>query len=648
MHKFVWQPTKELLETSRVARFIRTHTIASWQELVNRSCNNTEWFWRAALDDLGVSWQKPYTTLLDASGGFSRATWFSGGELNITDNCVDRHNAEGRGDAVALIFDTENGVNETITYTRLAQKIDEVARGLTARGISSGDVICSCMSLSPESVALMYAGFKLGVAVMQISPRLGAEQVAEFAHAGDAHVIFVDNGYQNAGRIFSLDRTHALLSENNLEQIIFPAVDTPFKNLAHTKTWEQFLVASAHTKTPATKNLAAETVALILFSSGTTGKQKMIVHTHGGVIAQTAKEIGYIFDYQTEKNDVFFWTTDFGWMMAPWELVGVHFFCGTIVIATGSLLHPKPHRLERILTDYRVTIFGTTPPQISQLMHSGAYENTRFPDLRILGSTGMPLGEKEYRWFFEKIGGSRCPIMNISGGTELIGCFVSPLPIMPQKISSVGTRGLGMDVAIVTDEDIDAKTNEEGFLVCRKPFPSMSRGFFKNQSLFEETYFSENKNEWRHGDRGYSDEDGYWFLTGRADDLIVRKAVKIDPVKIEAALTSAPEHLIKEAIAIGVPHNEWGQKIVCFLVAATEVSTADAEAAIPGLRRRVGEVYDPLAKPDEFFIITAAPRTLSGKIPRKKYVAAYLGRDVGALAHIQHSEIFNEIKNIAK
>jgi len=270
--------------------------------------------------------------------------------------------------------------------------------------------------------------------------------------------------------------------------------------------------------------------------------------------------------------------------------------------------------------------------------------------LRILGSTGMTLKENNYMTFFETFGKGRLPIMNICGGTELLGCLTSPLPNMPQKVSSVGAQGLGMDVAFVDEDGREVAPGVEGLLVCRNIFPSMTRSFLGKggDKYFLDTYFSRFPGVWYHHDRGYADSDGYFYITGRADDMIVKNGVNIDPENVDEALRSFTEPTrIKNTVTIGVPDEETGARIVSFIVLDAGVPATLIPKLKELVRTHVGKEYNPHARPDEVYFVESLPRTLTGKIPRKRYVAAYLGEDLGDLSSITDAHIFSKISDYA-
>ncbi len=375
----------------------------------------------------------------------------------------------------------------------------------------------------------------------------------------------------------------------------------------------------------------AEAPALMLYTSGTTGKPKGVVHTHAGVLMQTAKEIYLAFDHQAE--DRFFWLSDIGWMMGPWSIIGNHHFGGTIFLYDGAPDHPEAERLWRILERERITTFGVSPTAIRQLMRTSDPGKFDLSALRLLGSTGEPWDDVSYRWFFERVGGKRCPVINISGGTEIIGCFLLPLPIQPLKPCTLGAPAPGM-AAEVVDEDGKPVRGETGYLVCTKPAPSMTRGVWGDPERYLKTYWSRWPGYWSHGDWASVDADGCWFLHGRADESMNVAGRKVGPAEIEDALM---EHAaVGEAAVIGVPDEIKGEAIVAFAVLRGKAEEAELIA-------HVGRVMGSAFKPRAVVIVAELPKTQSGKIVRRLLRLKYLGEALGDVSTVANPQALDGV-----
>jgi acetyl-CoA synthetase len=396
---------------------------------------------------------------------------------------------------------------------------------------------------------------------------------------------------------------------------------------------------AAQREPAATQPMPALAPVLMLFTSGTTGKPKGTVHTHAGCLAQMGKEILYNFDLK--PSDVFFWFSDIGWMMGPWEIIGCFMHGGTIVIFEGAPDYPEPDRLWRSVELHGVTTLGISPTAVRMLMRAGDawVQRHAMPSLRALGSTGEPWDPESYGWYFERVGKRRCPVINISGGTDIVGCFLAPLPIMPLKAASLQSRGLGMDVDVF-DEQGRSVVGEVGYLVCKQPAPSMTRSLWNNDQKYLETYWSRFPEVWNHGDWAKVDRDGHWFLFGRADDTMKIAGRRVGPGEIEAALIEHPA--VSEAAAVGVPDPLKGTEVVCFVVLHTGHEESEALRAehLACVVAALGKV-DP---PQAVLFVDDLPKTRSAKILRRLVQRRYLGEaELGDLSSVNNPDALEAI-----
>jgi acetyl-CoA synthetase len=374
--------------------------------------------------------------------------------------------------------------------------------------------------------------------------------------------------------------------------------------------------------------------ALILFTSGTTGRPKGAVHTHAGVQIVTAKEVGYHMDVR--PADVMFWLTDIGWMMGPWAILGTLFHRGTVVLMDGAPDYPAPDRIWSIVERRRVTHLGLAPTVVRLLAtHADAApERHDLSSLRMLGSTGEPWDESSYRWFFDRVGGGRCPVINISGGTELMGCLLAPLPTAPLTATTLQGPALGMDVDVVNDAGQPVR-GEVGYLICRNAAPNMTRGFLKDRERYLDTYFSRfGQGVWFHGDWATIDADGFWYLTGRADDTLKIAGKRVGPGEVEAAAVS--HGAVREAAAVGLHDEIKGTRLVLVVTPApghtpTPESAQEVAAHVAG---RLGAAL----RPSEVRWVEALPVTRSGKIVRGVIRRALAGEPPGDLASVANPE----------
>jgi acetyl-CoA synthetase len=629
----LWRPTPEAVERARVTRFLRAHGIADAAELVRRSTSDTAWFWDAALKDLGVIWDRPYAKVQE--GGFPFAKWFVGGKLNIVTNCIER----GRGSKSAIDWHGDDGSSRAWNYHELEREVSQIAGALLREGLKPGDTVGIYMPMIPEIVAVFFACLKIGAVAVPVFSAYGAPALAVRLQDAEAKVLFTADGVSRRGKKAPLkpEADKAVAECPTVRKVVvFPrlGIDVPMgpKDVA----WADFL-RGVPEQVP-TASLDAEATSLIIYTSGTTGKPKGTVHTHAGVLAQVAKEVGYGFD--VGASDVFFWVTDIGWMMGPWEMVGALFFGATLVLFEGAPNYPNPDRLWEIVETGEVTHLGISPTAIRLLKASPLdwVQRHDLSSLRILGSTGEAWDPDSYQWFFEHVGGKRCPIINISGGTEIMGCHLMPLPIQPLKSCTLGGPGLGMDVDVFDDDGRPIRGGI-GHLVCKKPAPSMTKGFLKDPQRYLDTYFAKFPGVWYHGDWAKVDEDGYWFLYGRSDDTIKVAGKRVGPAEVEAALIEHPD--VAEAAAIGAPHDLKGETLVCFVV--LKPGRAPSEPLRDALKEQVVKHLGKTLKPEELKFVKMLPKTRSAKIVRGAIRKRFLNQPLGDVSTVENPDALEEI-----
>jgi acetyl-CoA synthetase len=640
MKDVVWEPTKEFIESTRIWSFMKKHHIASYDELIRRAAKDPEWFWPAALDHLDIEWYEPFRKLRDSSKGVPWTDWFIGGKLNIVHNCLDRHAVSAKRNKAAIIWEGENGETRTITFLQLHAEVCKCAAAMKEMGVVKGDTVGIYMPMGPEIVVQMYASLKLGAIVIPIFSGYASPAVALRLNHAQAKILFTADGSFRRGKQFSIkaEADKAAAQVPSLQKVVVfrrNGMETPMTE-GRDVWWHDFLKGKPQAF-PSEK-MDSMDPALIIYTSGTTGMPKGTVHTHAGALAQVAKEVGYFFD--TKDEDVFFWLTDIGWMMGPWMIIGNHNLAGTIFLFEGAPDYPNPDRLWEMIERHGITIFGISPTAIRMLMRSGEewVKKHDLHTLRILGSTGEPWDPPSWTWFFENIGGHRCPIINISGGTDIIGCFMAPLPICSLKPATLRGPGLGMDVDVV-DDDCKPIRGKMGYLIARSPAPSMTRGLWKAPEKYIETYWSRWKDIWDHGDWVIIDEDGFWFILGRADDVIKVAGRRIGPSEIEGAMMKHPA--VAEAAAIGVPHEIKGEGIMCFAVLRPGHTPSDKlkEEIKDAVAKELGKVD----RPEDVKFVTMLPKTRTAKIVRRVIKAKYLGKELGDISSIENQAAIDEI-----
>jgi len=608
----IWQPSREFAESTNVWRFLRRLGFENREDFLRFSREAPERFWDELMREMSVEWFAPYRQVLDVSRGPEWSGWFLGGRLNIAHNCLDRWAATDR---VACLWEAEDGSRRILTFTELQAEANLVANALRASGVHEGDRVALCLPMVPELLSILYGCFKLGAVVVPIFAGFGSGAIATRLEDSGARVLFTAGHLERRGKRLPLLEKILELPERT---VVLRSETVSRPGIRH---WNDFI--APHSAEAATSALESEARALILYTSGTTGRPKGAVHTHAGTLAQVGKEIWLGFDHR--DNDRFFWLSDIGWMMGPWTILGNHLFGGTIFMYDGAPDFPGPMRLWEMLDRQRITTFGISPTAIRMLSkHSGALPPME--SLRLLGSTGEPWDEASWLWYFERVGRRRCPIINISGGTEIIGSFLFPLPIQPLKPCSLGGPAPGMATEVVDDTGAPVR-QRKGYLVCTKPAPSMTRGLWNDPERYLETYWSRFPGMWYHGDWASVDEDGHWFLHGRADESMNVAGRKIGPAEIEEAMMQHPG--VAEAAVIGVPDKLKGEAIVGYAVAKPGAALDSA-----AIRRTVVEVLGSAFRPREILVVPELPKTQSGKIVRRLLRQKYLGEPLGDLSTV--------------
>ncbi len=698
---YVWKPTQEVIEQANVTRLMRKlgYVVAAnkpekvaeeARSFVRRTQKNTEWFWQEALADLGIEWTKPYSKVLDKSKGNAWADWFVGGETNIALNCVDRwvrasdsvsrasekHGVAPKGpkhdarstthDSTALISETEDGHVRSFTFAQLNENVCRVANALKECGIRRGDTVACYMPMVAEVVFAMLATQKIGAIFIPIFSGYAPPAVRERLEDAQVKVLFTADGSMRRGQPFSIKEAadQAVAGLACVERVIVyerlrgqkSEVRGQKKDNSEFRTQNSELPACPMTpkrdlfwsdivgkQKPvcATESMPALAPALMIYTSGTTGKPKGTVHTHAGCLAQMSKELGYNFDVKT--GDVFWWFSDIGWMMGPWEIIGCFAHGVTLVVFEGAPNFPNPDRVWDMVERHKVTHLGISPTAVRMLIRSGNEwaDKHAMPTLRVLGSTGEPWDPESYMWYFEHVGKKRCPVINISGGTDIVGCFLAPLPIMPLKAASLQSPGLGMDIDVF-NEDGKPVIDEVGYLVCKQPAPSMTRSLWKNDAKYLETYWSKFPEIWNHGDWAKIDKEGDWFLFGRADDTLKIAGRRVGPGEIEAALIA--HEAVSEAAAIGVPDELKGQDVVCFVVLHKAKGFKESEDLRKQLIQQVVNALGKVDRPKNVLFVDDLPKTRSAKILRRLIQKRFLGEtNLGDLSSVANPDALEAV-----
>lgn len=639
MSEVIWRPSPAYVEGSNIKRLMDRHGIASYHDLVRRSVEDIEWFWSAVDEDLGLEWFHPYDKLIDAHGGIEWATWFVGGSINIAHNCVDRHAGGPRAKKTAVIWEGEDGASRSVTYAELSFEVARAANALRSLGVDKGDAVGVYMPMTVEAVVAMFAIAKIGAIYLPIFSGFAASAVASRLQDAGAKVLISADGFLRRGQQVPMKEAadEAAHAAKVYKTLIFRRLGREVEWHEKHDVWWSELVDRQSSEAE-TEHTDAEDVWMIAYTSGTTGRPKGSVHVHGGFLVKIASEVAYQVDLR--ESDVLYWVTDMGWIMGQWETVGALASGGTVVLYEGAPNYPEPDRVWSICEKYGVTTLGISPTLIRGLIPSGVdpIRKHDLSKLRVLASTGEPWNPEPYMWFFNEVGGGRCPIINISGGTEVGACFLSCYPIAEIKPVTLGGPSLGMDIDVV-DSRGNSVRGDVGELVCRKPWPAMTRGIWGDPDRYVDAYWSRFPGMWFHGDWASVDEDGFWFLHGRSDDTLNIAGKRIGPAEFESVLVAHPS--VVEAAAVGIPHDVKGEAVWCFCV--LDPGAGETE----GLRSELLELTDKeigkAFRPERIIFVTELPRTRSAKILRRAVRATVLGEDPGDLSSLENPQAISSI-----
>ena len=619
--EIVWRPDEATTEQANVTRLLRRAGVDDYAELVRRSWADPEWFWPLVVDDLGLEFAGPWARVVDLTRGPEWATWFVDGRVSIAHNCVHRW-AAVRPEAVAAVGLGEDGTRRVLTFAELSSDVTRLAEELAALGVGVGDRVAIFLPMSPEVAVASHAIAHLGAIQVPVFSGFAAPAVAQRLQASEAKVVITQRESLRRGRPVPMLEIVEQASE--LAPSVEHVVLAPFALDRRPGTLPPLQVDS-------------ETPYLLTYTSGTTGAPKGVVHVQGGFLVSIAREAAYQAD--VHEGDVMHFATDMGWIMGPWTLVGAGALGGTIVFAEGAPDWPTPDRLWRTVENERVTSLGLSPTLARALLPHGA-PTADLSSLRTFVTTGEPWNPEPYRWLFEEVGGGRVPVINCSGGTEVGACFLSPTVAGPIKACSVGGPALGMAMDVVDEHGSSlVGTGEVGELVCRRPFPGMTRGFWRDPQKYLDAYWSRLPGVWVHGDWASADQDGFWFLHGRSDDTLNIAGKRIGPAELESAAVDHPA--VREAAAIGVPHPVKGETswIFCCLLPGTEPSAELEREIAETVAGRLGKAFAP----GRVIFVESLPRTRSAKIVRRAVRATALGTDPGDLSSLENPESLREI-----
>ncbi|MHB8642754.1 MAG: AMP-binding protein [Gaiellaceae bacterium] len=615
MNDVVWSPSPERVANANVTRLMERLGCATFHELQRLSVAEPERFWAEVVDDLELEFSQPWTQVVDVSRGPEWATWFTGGKLNIAWNCVHRWRDEP---GEAAVFKGEDGTRDALSWSELSLRVTQLAERLVELGVEPGDRVAIFLPMSPAVAVASHACAHIGAVQVPIFSGFAAPAIRARLEDGEAKVVIAaDWSFRRGKRIEMLE---VLADANESAAVIVWGRESG---------WPDEVLSQSGELPPL--EVDAEHPYLLAYTSGTTGRPKGAVHVHGGFLVSIARETAYQTD--VKRGDRVFFSTDMGWIMGPWTVVGAGALGATVVYAEGAPDWPHD-RLWQTVEQEQVTMLGCSPTLIRALIPHG--EPTQdLSSLEAICTTGEPWNRDPYLWLFEKVGGRRVPIVNISGGTEVGACFLSTCIVEPVKAVALGFPALGQDMDIVDAEGRSVR-GEVGELVCRSPWPGMTRGVWRDPERYLETYWRRFPGVWTHGDWASVDADGYWFLHGRSDDTLNIAGKRIGPAELESAAIGSG--IVAEAAAVGIPHDVKGEVAWLFCVARPDAEE-DSGRVSDAVAAELGKAFAPA----RIVWVSALPKTRSAKIVRRAVRAKAIGEDPGDLSSIENPESLDEI-----
>ena len=604
--RFIFVPSAGQMARSNIGRLMKKYSISNWCQLIEKANSDIEWYWNAVNEDLGIEWFRKYNKTYDSQAGIPWTKWFLNGKCNIIVNAIDRH-ARKQPDKIAYIFANEQG-SIKITYRELDEQVSRLAYALRTAGVKRGDVIAIYLPMIPEAFYAIFACSKIGAVHTTIFSGFSSQALHSRLVDSKAKLLITTELARRRGREINLaSHWQKAVQCTNVSRIV--TIDGNYSD---------FVKNAGSAKTEV---MDSEDPLFILYTSGTTGHPKGTLQVHGGFTIVAAQQAAYLIDMNPE--DVLFWYADIGWITGQvWVLYGSSIIGGTALVYDDALDYPTIDTWCRLIEDHKVSIFGTAPTAIRLFMKNNVQTSRYdFQTLRVLATTGEPINSEAWTWYFENIGKRRCPLINLSGGTEIGGAILSVLPVMPLKPCTVGCPVPGFDADIF---DNAGKRVNEGHLVIKKPWPSMTRGLFDDPSRFLDIYWSKYKDVWYHGDLVLVNSDGLWYIKGRADDVIKVAGHRIGTAEIEAAAASHPA--VAEVIAVGVPDELKGEAIFMYIV-VKDGHKAD-NILVDEIIIRVEELIGKFARPRQVRIVAELPKTRTGKLVRRLVKAKITGGNI--------------------
>lgn len=623
-----WRPPDSVRNGSRLLQAMRkwgyTEDLSGFRHLNSDAVGNSDWFWRAVTEDLSIDFSRNYDRVLDESEGKPFPKWFVGGRINVADLCVHRHANNTNARKSAVIYEGDNGSRRGLSFAGLDREVTKFSAQLTSLGVGFGDRVVLFMPVVPEAAVAFLAIARIGAIAVPTFSGYAADALASRLQDSEAVALITADGTTRRGATIEMKsvadravdetpsvRSVVVIRNLDIEVDMRPDRDVYFDELPPNPT--PVPVAETDANHP----------LCIVYTSGTTGRPKGIVHTHGGFAVKTATDFAYAFD--VSDQDVVSWISDLGWLVGPMLITGGLQMGATIVMIEGVPNYPDPSRLWDVINRNQVTVQGIAPTAARLLRSHDDSHLKDLPSLRSFVSTGEAWDEPTWWWLFDAVGRSQRPIINYSGGTEVGGGLLVSYPCFPAHARAFNGPLPGIDLDVLNEMGDRVEAGTIGELVVKNTFPGMTQSFWCNRARYLSTYWEKQPGVWLHGDLASVEESGAWHIHGRSDDTLKLSGRRVGPSEIEAAILR--DRRISEVAVVGVPDEQKGQRPVAFVVVADR--SVDNKELEETAVQNAGKSFSP-----EVVVVKTLPKTRNGKVLRRAIRAQFLGESQGDLSSL--------------
>lgn len=636
--KRIFKPPKDISEGSNIQKWMEKHGLSSYSELLESAARDPEWFWDELAGEL--EWFSPYNDVLKWDP--PHAEWFLDGKFNVVHNALDRHANGPNRDKTAYIWEGESGEVRTLSYLELYREVNTFANALKRLGVKKGDVVSIYLPMIPELPIAMLACAKIGAAHSVVFSGFWAKAFRDRINDAGSHIAITADGFKRRGKLIELkEAVDTILSQTpTIERVVVvehEGLDVPMEE--GRDIWWHEAVQGMDDECE-TEVMDSEDPLFILYTSGTTGKPKGVLHVHGGYSVGIYATLKFVFDLK--EDDIWWCAADIGWITGHSYIVYAPLIMGvTSLLYEGTPDYPDPGRFWRMVQDHGVTVLYTAPTTVRMFMKYGEKWPAQYDlsSLRLLGSVGEPINPEAWIWYHKHIGGGRCPVLDTWWQTETGMHLITPLPISALKPGSAVKPFPTIEADVVDDNGVSLKSGG-GHLVIRSPWPSMFRTLYRDPERYFKAYWSKFPGIYLSGDVARLDDDGYFWIQGREDDVLNVAGHRISTAEVESSIVS--HHAVAEAAVVGKPSSMKGEEICAFVV--LKETSENLENLQDILKDHVKIEIGPVASPSMVKIVSDLPKTRSGKIMRRVIKAIVKGEDVGDVSTLANPEAVSELK----